>query len=92
MIAALCRRHGIAFSAYSPLGSISKVSVLSQPSVATAAAAHGKSRAQVALKWLTQQQIAAVTSTSRPKHAMEALDLGSFRLTRREMRELGAAR
>ena len=28
-----CRRHGIAFSAYSPLGSISKVAVLTQPAV-----------------------------------------------------------
>lgn len=88
---ALCRRKKIAFSAYSPLGSIAKVGVISQPSVARIADAHGKSRAQVALKWLTQQKIAAVTSTSRPKHVMEALDLGSFSLTKREMGELGAA-
>ena len=43
---------------------------------------------QVALKWLVQQGIAAVTNTARPKHAAEpeALDLGSFTLSAREMR------
>ena len=69
-----CRRRRIAFSAYSPLGGISKVEVLSQPAVVSAAAAHGKSPAQVALRWLTQQRIAAVTTSSSPRHAMEALE------------------
>lgn len=87
-----CRRRGITFSAYSPLGSISKVNVLEQPAVRAAAAAHSKSTAQVALKWLVQQRVAAVTSTSRPKHILEALDLSSFTLTRAEMRALWAAR
>lgn len=47
---------------------------------------------QVALKWLVQQGIAAVTNTARPKHAAEALDLGSFTLSAREMRALSKAR
>ena len=73
------------------IGSISKVRVLDQPAVRAAALAHGKTAAQVALKWCVQQRIAAVTSTSNPKHVLEALDLASFTLTRRQMRALTAA-
>lgn len=88
------RRHRIAFSAYSPLGSISKVGVLDHPTVRRIAAANGRSAAQVALQWCAQQRIAAVTSTSNPRHVAEALDLDSqhWKLTRREMRTLTAAR
>ena len=86
-----CRRKRIAFSAYSPLGSISKVDVLHQPAVLAAAAAHGKSPAQIAVKYLTQQRIAAVTASSNPKHVSEVLNLSSFTLTRREMRALKEA-
>lgn len=86
-----CRRQRIAFSAYSPLGGISKVDVLTQPAVQQAAQAHGKSAAQIALKYLVQQKIAAVTATTKPKHMMQALDLHGFDLTRREMRALRAA-
>jgi len=86
------RRHRITFAAYSPLGSISRVDVLGHPVVREVAAAHGKTPAQVALKWLVQQGIAAVTNTARPKHAAEALDLGSFTLSAREMRALSKAR
>ena len=66
--------------------------MLRQPAVRDAAAAHGKSAAQVALKWLVQQGIAAVTSTSSPKHALEVLDIWDFTLSRSEMRRLAAAR
>ena len=51
----------------------------------------GKSAAQIALKYLVQQKIAAVTATTKPKHMMQALDLHGFDLTRREMRALRAA-
>lgn len=87
---AFCRRKKIAFSAYSPLGHISKVNVLHQPKLLGVAAAHGKSAAQVALRWLVQQRIAAVTASSSPKHILEALGVWDFALTKREARVLDA--
>ena len=85
-----CQRKKIAFSAYSPLGHISKVNVLHQPRLLGVAAAHGKSAAQVALRWLVQQRVAVVTASSSPKHIMEALGVWDFTLSKQEVRTLGA--
>lgn len=64
--------------------------MLQQPVVRAVAASHGKSAAQVALRWLVQQGIAAVTSSSSPRHVLEALDIWDFALTWKEMRALRA--
>ena len=86
------RRHGVTTMAYSPLGRISHVDVLGQRRVQKAAERHKKTSAQVALRWLTQQGIAAVTATSNSQHAAEALDSSSFDLTWWEMRALSGLR
>ena len=49
-------------------------------------------RAGVALRWLVQQGITAVTATSNAEHAAEALDVFSFALTQGEMRRLSRIR
>lgn len=56
------------------------------------ARAKGKTAAKVALRWLVQQGIAAVTATSSADHAAEALDVFSFALTGGEMRRLSRIR
>ena len=88
---AYCRGEGIAFAAYSPLGHISKVGVLDHPTVRKIAAKHAREPAQIALRWLTQQGIAAVTATSRSDHAHQAIESLTFNLTKREMRQLARA-
>ena len=85
-------QRGVAFAAYSPLGSISKVDVLGHAEVQAVARAKGKTAAQVALRWLVQQGITAVTATSNAEHAAEALDVFRFALTQREMRRLSRIR
>ena len=86
------QQQHVAFAAYSPLGSISNVDVLGRPEVQAVAQAKAKSPAQVALRWLVQQGVTAVTATSNPAHAAEALAVFDFSLTRREMKELGRLR
>ena len=49
---AKCREKGITYSAYSPLGGLSGVEVLRNPIVSAVGAAHNKSTAQVALRWV----------------------------------------
>ena len=85
-------QHGVAFAAYSPLGSISKVDVLGHAEVQAVARAKGKTAAQVALRWLVQQGITAVTATSNAEHAAQALDIFTFTLTPGEMRRLSRIR
>ena len=46
--------------------------------------------AQVALKWLVQQNITAVTAAHNPDYIAEDIDLWSFELTQAEMAELAA--
>src|SRR5215207_11736793 len=57
-----CLRHGMAVVAYSP---IAKGRVRNDELLAGIGKAHGKSGAQVCLRWLVQQGVAAIPRTSR---------------------------
>ncbi|EOD24346.1 hypothetical protein EMIHUDRAFT_238572 [Emiliania huxleyi CCMP1516] len=83
-----CREKGIAFSAYSPLGGLSGVDVLHHPRVLKVAAAHNRSASQVALRWVTQQGVVAVSASSNPAHLASDLGSFSFNLTGAEMKAL----
>lgn len=83
-----CREKGIAFSAYSPLGGLSGVDVLHHPRVLKVAAAHNRSAAQVALRWVTQQGVVAVSASSNLAHLASDLGSFSFNLTGAEMKAL----
>jgi len=54
------------------------------------ATAHNKSTAQVALRWVVQQQVPAVTAARNPAYANEDLSLFSWKLSETEMAELSA--
>ena len=60
------------------------------PTVLAVAKAHSVSGAQVALRWLVQQGISAVTAAHNPAYITEDLDLFSFTLTDKEMADLAA--
>lgn len=76
---AFCDAHNITYSAYSPLGGWAKHGtghVLNDPTVKGVAAAHNTTTAAIALRWVTQQGIVAVTSSDKASH-IEG-DLASF--------------
>ena len=50
--------------------------------------AHNKSSAQVALRWVTQKGVVAVTASTNPKHLASDLDIFDFSLTDGEMAQL----
>ncbi|MCU0985810.1 MAG: aldo/keto reductase [Acetobacteraceae bacterium] len=74
---ALCRAHGIALTAYSPLG---KGGLTDDPVLARIGAKHGVTGAQVALAWLTGQEMVAAIPKSGRAENMRA-NLASLSLT-----------
>ena len=85
---AYCTSQGIVYESYSPLR---KGDVLEYPEVNAIADAHGVSAAQVALKWIVQQQIPLATSVVDEDYMKEDLDLWSWgKLTDGEMATLSA--
>ena len=81
-----CRRHGLAFISYCPLG---RGRVFDEPVLADIAAAKGKTISQIVLRWLIQQDpVVAIPSSSKPARIGENLDIFDFMLTETEMRRV----
>src|SRR6266852_1705401 len=78
-----CARHGMAVVAYSP---IAKGRVKNDQTLARIAQTHGKSAAQVCLRWLVQQNVSAIPRTSRIERLSENIDIFDFALSDDEMR------
>jgi D-xylose reductase len=94
-----CREEGIAVTAFSPLGASSYFqigmatpdeSVLNQPVVREAAAQHGKSPAQIVLRWGVQRGTAVIPKTSRPERLRENLAIFDFELSTSEMEAISS--
>ena len=90
---AMCKKYNITFQAYSPLGGWAlggTARVLGDPTVKAVAAAHNRSTAQVALRWVVQQGIVAVTASNEKAFDVADLALWDFSLTEKEMVTLAA--
>ena len=77
-----CARHGMALVAYSP---IAKGRIKSDQTLARIGQTHGKSAAQVCLRWLVQQNVSAIPRTSRIERLSENIDIFDFALSDDEM-------
>lgn len=89
MLAAL-RRHGMILTAYCP---VARGKLLDEPVLGEIGRAHGKTHAQVALRWLIQQpMVAAVPRPLEEKHIEEDLDVFDFTLSEAEMARISALR
>lgn len=53
--------------------------------VKAVASAHGKTPAQVLLRWATQRGLAVIPKTNDPKRLAQNLDVNSFDLTKQEI-------
>ena len=91
--------YGIPVTAFSPLGALSYVeldmagagdSVLTEPVVRAAAEAHGKTPAQIVLRWGIQRGTAIIPKTSKPERMRENLALSDFVLSDAEMDAISA--
>ena len=83
-----CARHGMAVVAYSPVaqgphqGRPRRWRRIGQ--------AHGKTAAQVCLRWLVQQNVAAIPRTSKIERLSENIEIFDFVLSEDEMAEISA--
>ncbi|MFE2105772.1 aldo/keto reductase [Kitasatospora sp. NPDC059463] len=71
-------RHGIATEAWSPLGQGKEL--LSEPELARIAAKHGRTVAQVVLRWHLQNDVIAIPKSVTPSRIKENLDVAGFEL------------
>ncbi|QEP07319.1 MULTISPECIES: aldo/keto reductase [Glutamicibacter] len=81
--------HGVRTEAYSPLGR-QKSDFLSHPTLAQISEAHGKSSAQVTLRWHVQSGRAAAPKSADPQRQRENLDIFDFHLTQAEIAAIDA--
>lgn len=85
---ALLKEHNIALQAWHPLGGRGNASIMSEPVIAEIAKTHGKSPAQVILRWHVQLGHSIVPGSKTPSHIAENLDLFDFELTNEEMAQI----
>jgi diketogulonate reductase-like aldo/keto reductase len=75
-------------TAYSP---VARGAVDDDPELQAIGAAHGKSAAQVALRWLVQQpRVLAIPKAASPEHQRANLEIFDFTLSDDEMARIGA--
>lgn len=99
---ALHAELGIVTQAWSPIGGITfypgfgdsdggeKKSTLQDPVLTSIGAAHGKSAAQVMLRWHLQQGRSAIPKSVRPERIAENIDVVDFELTSEELAQIDA--
>ena len=79
---AAARRHKLAFIAYCPLG---RGKLIDDPVLNDIAKARGRTFAQIALRWLIQQNVAPIPFSSNPKRIVDNFNVFDFELSDDEM-------
>jgi 2,5-diketo-D-gluconate reductase A len=88
--------HGILTQAWSPIGGITfyrdgnSGSTLDDPTIKSIAEGHGKSPAQVMLRWHIQEGRSVIPKSVKPKRIAENFDVFGFDLTTEELGRLDA--
>jgi 2,5-diketo-D-gluconate reductase B len=84
---AAVRRHGLVFIAYCPLG---RGRLFGDSVLADIAQARGRSVAQIALRWLLQQDVASIPFSSKPERIADNFNVFDFTLSDAEMKRISA--
>jgi 2,5-diketo-D-gluconate reductase A len=78
------REHGVRHESWGPFAE-GRNNLFSDPTLASIADAHGKSVAQVVLRWLIQRDVVVIPKSVRPDRMAENLDVFDFELSTAEM-------
>lgn len=93
---ALHRQHGILTQAWAPIGGITfyrpgfSKSTLEDPTILEIARAHGKSAAQVMLRWGVQQGRSVIPKSVKPARIAENFNVFDFELSADQMAAIDA--
>lgn len=85
------REHGILTQAWSPIGGITHyregqhTSALQDPTIGAIAEAHGKSPAQVMLRWGIQEGRSVIPKSTKPERIAQNIDVFNFELSTDEL-------
>jgi diketogulonate reductase-like aldo/keto reductase len=87
-VLAACRRHGMAFTSYTPLG---KGRDTEDPIVTEIARRHGRAGSQIVLRWHVQQPgVVAIPKSSDPGRIAENFGIWDFSLSDDEMARISS--
>jgi diketogulonate reductase-like aldo/keto reductase len=97
-VQAVDAEHGILTQAWSPIGGVTfypgwgedRRSVMQDATLAQIAAEHGRSAAQVMLRWHLQQGRSAIPKSTNPARIAENFDVFDFELSRDELARIDA--
>jgi diketogulonate reductase-like aldo/keto reductase len=84
-LVAACRAHGMAVTAYSP---IARGNAKNNAALTRIGKAHGKTAAQVCLRYLVQQQVVVIPRTSKIERLEENLSIFDFELSHADMADI----
>jgi diketogulonate reductase-like aldo/keto reductase len=82
-----CREKGIVFEAYSPLA---RGKGLDNPAIGSVAERHGRTPAQIVLRWAVQHGAIVIPKSSRQERIRENAQIFDFALTEEDRRTLDA--
>ncbi|MEV4033932.1 aldo/keto reductase [Streptomyces umbrinus] len=80
----LMREHGVQIQSWGGFAE-GKNDIFTHPVLSEIGKAHGKSVAQVVLRWLTQRGVVAIPKSVRPERMAENIDIFDFELTADQM-------
>jgi len=80
----LMRRHGVQIESWGPFAE-GKNDLFTNPLLSKVGEAHGKSVAQVVLRWLVQREVVVIPKSVKPERMAQNLDIFDFTLTDEEM-------
>ncbi len=83
------REHGVQHESWGPFAE-GKNNLFSDPTLTSIATAHGKSVAQVVLRWLIQRNVVVIPKSVRPERMAENLDVFNFELSSEELALIAA--
>jgi diketogulonate reductase-like aldo/keto reductase len=87
-VRAACERHGLAFTAYAPLG---RGDVLDDPTIREIANAHGRTPGQIVLRWHVQQPaMVAIPKSGNRERIAENIAIFDFELSADEMKQISS--
>lgn len=85
----LMAQHGVQIESWGPFAE-GKNDLFTNPTLAVIGQEHGRSVAQVVLRWLTQRQVVVIPKSVRPERMAQNLDIFDFELTDAQMDQIAS--
>jgi len=85
----LMRERGVQIESWGPFAE-GRNNLFTDPTLSEIGVAHGKSVAQVVLRWLTQRDVVAIPKSVRPERLRENIDIFDFELSDIEQARIAA--